>query len=122
MKRGTLIKSFALMVLCVFLFTKTLEKQNSVTAARLEIPALRSELRAINEENTRLQYTVDAFENPETLLELLRQQEYSHLKHPFISQVVCLKEGALEIDGPQPVDKAGSQSWFKPPLVIGAHQ
>lgn len=72
------------------------EEQNGLTELRLTIPALSKEVNAIHEENTRLEYNLDCFENPVHLLELARKPEFGHLKYPSITDVVILPKGHLD--------------------------
>lgn len=76
--------------LCLYYY---IEKQNEITELRLAIPALTKELRAIQQENTRMQFEIDRFENPVHLIELARRPEYSHLKHPLVKDVIILPAG-----------------------------
>lgn len=86
--------------LCIFIFTCLLygiiHKQNQLTRIRREIPVLMKEVRAIEEENTRLQYEVDSFESPMNLIELLRKPQYSHLKFPYRKDVTVIHLDPLE--------------------------
>ena len=47
-----------------------------------------AQLAEIEDENTRLQYEVEAFENPLNLIELARKPEYRALKHPLSSEIL----------------------------------
>lgn len=67
-----------------------IEKKNDLTALRIAIPAVSQELKGIREENARLKYEIDKFESPSHLLELSRQPEYAHLKHPYTHEVWSL--------------------------------
>lgn len=71
-----------------------IDKQNAVMQLRIKIPSLVKEIRAIEEENTKLQYEIDQFENPNHLMELARHNEFSHLKHPLITDILTVSEGA----------------------------
>lgn len=77
---------------CIFLFSLFLylylDKQNDITNLRLKIPKLQKELESACQENTRLQFEIDQFENPANLMNLARQPEYSHLKHPLIKDII----------------------------------
>ncbi len=76
--------------------------QNTLTAQRIRIPQLAQEIKNIEESNIRLQYEIDAFENPLHLIELARRSGLEHFKHPLLSDVVHLKEGvALQISTPR---------------------
>jgi hypothetical protein len=88
---------------CIFSFGLCLysyiDKQNAVTKLRIRIPSLFKEIRLIEEENTKLQYEIDQFENPNHLMELARHGEFSHLKHPFVKDVLTVSEGvAIHLD------------------------
>lgn len=69
-----------------------IEKQNTLTEMRLAIPALSQEVHAIQEENLRLEYTLDCLESPVHLLELARKPELGYLKYPTVNQVLVLHE------------------------------
>lgn len=71
-----------------------LVRQNSITELRLQIPSLCKEVEQIEEENTRLQFIIDTFENPVHLIELSRTPEYRHLKHPLNKDIVTIRESA----------------------------
>ncbi len=64
-----------------------IEKINSLTALRLDLPQLEKELKEIEEENKRLQFEIDQFESPLYMMELLKKPEFSHLKFPQLSEV-----------------------------------
>lgn len=89
--------TFLRVIFCVlsaasFLFFY-LEKQNEKTKLLLEIPHLSASLKEIEEENMRLQYLVDRFENPANLMELMVQTSFSHLQFPVLDSIVVLPEG-----------------------------
>lgn len=90
MNTGFLFRIF-LSILClgVFLYLY-INKQNGITELRLEIPQTAKELEALVQENTRLQFEIDRFENPLHLMELARRPEYRHLKHPLLKDIVTL--------------------------------
>jgi len=64
---------------------------NEIMKLRLDIPPLERELKAIREENERLSYEIDRFENPLHLMELLRRPEYGHLRHPTVDEVIIVE-------------------------------
>jgi len=82
-------------LLCVFIGGATLyayvNKQNQLTQMRLKIPPLEKEVKRLREENRRLKYEVDQFENPVHLIELLNKPEFAHLKHPSIDDVAIIE-------------------------------
>ena len=73
---------------------------NELTEMRREIPELEKALRRIEEENARLAYEVDTFESPQHLMELLRQPEYGHLRHPELKDIIQLPTG-VPIEAPE---------------------
>ncbi len=84
--------------LCLYSF---IDLQNDVTEMRIKLPKLTKELKAIEEENGRLRYEIEQFENPEHLMQLARRPEYTHLKHPLLKEVVTAQHGvALALPAP----------------------
>ena len=70
-----------------------LEKQNTVTQLKIEIPQLAAEVSSIKEENERCRYEIDRFENPAHLIGLLSSPEYASLKHPLLDDVFSMPAG-----------------------------
>ncbi len=62
----------------------------------MEIPKLADSFHLLEEENTHLSLEIERFESPARLMELLRQKEYSHLRYPYVDEVVIVKEGSNE--------------------------
>jgi hypothetical protein len=99
-----------LSLFCFSLFLYSyLDKQNGLTEKRMLIPNLEKEVQAIEEENLRLQYQIDQFENPIHLMQLAQQSEYSHLKHPYLSDIVELPQ-ALALSEPKPVQETPAKA------------
>lgn len=98
MNKGLLIRLLVcIFALGLFLYSY-LEEQNGVTSLRISLPELAKEIKNLKEENTRLQYEVDQFENPQHLIELARRGEFAHLKHPLMKEVLqCGKGIALQL-------------------------
>lgn len=65
-------------------------EQNRLMNLRRAIPPIDKEVRALEEENHRLQYMIDRFEDPAHLLELLREPRYGHLRYPLEEEVIVL--------------------------------
>ncbi len=80
---------FCILILGIFLYAY-ISKQNEIVELRLQIPAVAQELEVVEQENVRLQFEIDQFENPIHLMELSRKPEYSHLKHPFVNEIITL--------------------------------
>jgi len=70
-----------------------LEAQNDLTQLRIKLPALVKVVQAIEEENVRLQYEIDSFENPQNLMHLALHSQYSHLHHPTVNEILILPRG-----------------------------
>ena len=119
MNAAFVFRLFVAMGFFGFLLYEYLDKQNEITELRIQIPELAKAIQKINEENARLQYEIEEFENPLHLIELSRDPKYSHLKHPMAQDVITLKEGKnLELSpkGDLAVQKLKSKFTF----AIGA--
>lgn len=68
-----------------------ISKQNSITELRLQIPMVAKELEGILQENTRLQFEIDQFENPQHLMELAGTPPFSHLKYPLLDEIITIE-------------------------------
>jgi cell division protein FtsL len=76
-----------------------IEKQNELTALKIIIPKISKEISDLKEEIRKYEYEVKQFESPNRLMEFVKSQEFSHLKHPFVNQVLTIKQGiALKED------------------------
>ncbi len=75
--------------LCLYSF---IDMQNEVTEFRIRLPQLAKEIKAVEEENDRLRYEIEQFENPQHLMQLARRPEFSHLKHPLLKEILTVKE------------------------------
>lgn len=119
MNKGLVIR----LMICIFGFSLFLysyvDKQNTLTGLRIELPFLSKEIRALQEENTRLQYEIDQFENPSHLIELARHSEFAHLKHPYINEVLTVSEGA-PMQMPSEEKDIPAASKTHPSVFVGA--
>lgn len=86
---------FIQVVVCAFSCGSVLyayvRQQNDVTKVRIELPRLTREVRWLEEQNSRLRYEIERFENPKHLMELAKRPEFSHLKHPLIGEIFVLQ-------------------------------
>lgn len=98
--------------LCFYSFINV---QNAVTEKRIRLPQLAKELKLIQEENQRLRYEIEKFENPQYLIQLARHKEFSHLKYPLFKDVLTLKEGTA-LHPLSPVPKEARK--IKPPVTF----
>ncbi|MBM3202195.1 MAG: hypothetical protein FJZ56_07310 [Chlamydiae bacterium] len=92
-----------------------LEEQNELIKLRMEIPRLGQDIKEIHEENLRLEFEIESFENPKHLMELVLQNEYSHLKHPLVSDIVVVSQEKKEETPPTKQTK-----FLSPSIVVGA--
>ena len=92
-----------------------LEEQNELIKLRMEIPRLGQDLKEITEENQRLEFEIESFENPRHLMELVLQNEYSHLKHPLVSDIVVVEQEKRERK-----QSAKQSPFLSPSIVVGA--
>lgn len=76
--------------LCLYSY---LDMQNAVTKLRIEVPKIARSVKAAQEENVRLKYSIEAFENPQHLMQLAKASEFSHLKFPLVKEIVTVKSG-----------------------------
>jgi len=72
-----------------------LDHQNTLTKIKIQLPQLEKEIQLINEENCRLSYEVDRFENPTHLIEIVHRSEFSHLKHPILKEILTVPEAIV---------------------------
>ena len=85
-----LIRVFICIFATGFFLYRYIDKQNYLTEVRLEIPYVAKEVEQIKEENRELQYQVDSFESPIQLMELAEKPSFSHLKHPYLKDIIIL--------------------------------
>lgn len=90
------IRLFIKIFLCLFIFGlmlyRYLDRQNTITELRLQIPALEINLSSLLEENVDLQFIIDHFESPENLMELLNLPDYSYLKYIQENEIIDLSK------------------------------
>lgn len=54
----------------------------------MEIPKLVKSLKQLEEENAYLSLEIKRLESPDRLIKLLRQKEYSHLRYPYVDEII----------------------------------
>jgi len=69
-----------------------LDTQNELTQLKIHLPDVEKEIKILREENRRLAYEIDQFENPAHLIELAHHPEYGHLKHPLLREILTVPE------------------------------
>ena len=93
MKTATLQKLGFLIVVLSFCLHFYVEKQNQLTKVKIQIPKLVKEIQLLKEESRQFLFQIDRFENPYHLMEMARMPQYSHLKHPFLENILTLPQG-----------------------------
>ena len=83
---------FFLLVIALGLYFY-LVKQNELTQTKLKVPTLQKQLENLQAENVSLLYTIEKFENPNHLMQLLASPDFTHLKHPLLKEVIQVQEG-----------------------------
>ncbi len=91
-----LIKIFICLTAAGIALYVSVREQNALMELRRSIPPLDKKVRALHEENNRLQYSIDRFENPLHLLELSRLPEYGHLKYPETHDIIVVPKQRSE--------------------------
>ena len=95
MKKALIIK----VLICALSFGGVLYayiyKQNDLTKLRIEVPLVSKEVRALEEENSRLLFEIERFENPKHLMQLAKRPEFSHLKHPTFDEILTLQHRSI---------------------------
>ncbi len=81
--------------ICLYLY---IAKQNELTFLKIEIPKIAKQIQTLDEEIQKIQYEVEVFENPAYLMQLIRKPEFSHLKHPFVEDVLMVPQGFAIFD------------------------
>lgn len=92
--------------------------QNALTKLRLDIPLLASEVKLLEEENTRLHYEIDLFESPENLMKLALDVSFADLKHPAKQEVMVIAQGS-SLEPSMPPSVVELKTPFKTPLASG---
>lgn len=88
-----------------------IEKQNQITSLRIQLPENVRALKSLQEDNTRLRYEIEQFESPEHLIELARHQEYSHLHHPLVKDVLNMPQGiAVQVEEKEPASPSSRRN------------
>ncbi len=79
---------FICMAVSVVLLYSYIHKQNQLTVLQMKVPLVQKKLKLVEDEIAYLQCEKEKFENPVHLMELLRQPQFAHLKHPCISDII----------------------------------
>ena len=91
--KALIIRIIICLIVFGFCLYSYIDKQNELTGLKIELPQLVKEIKGLNEEIQKMRYEIDQFESPAHLMQLVKYPEYSHLKHPFIEDVLTMPEG-----------------------------
>ncbi len=115
--------NFIRFMIALFFFSFSLysyiDKQNSCTALKLQLPKVQKEIEAMQEKNANLRYQIACFEAPEHLLAIATQEAYTHLKFPFTQEIITVSEG-LPLNLNPSEEEFLQDSKLKTAVVIGA--
>jgi hypothetical protein len=67
-----------------------LHQNHDLTKLRKLLPELAKDVRVLEEENSRLLYEIERFENPKHLLDLAKRPEFCHLHHPYDEEILVV--------------------------------
>lgn len=93
MNKALLIRVSFVIIFFAFSFYFYIDKQNRVTELKIEIPKRFAELTHLKEEVKELQYSLEQFQSPSRLMEFASLKEFSHLKYPFLKDILNVEEG-----------------------------
>jgi len=82
------LRLFVLIALIGFGLYAYVDQHNALVRRQMQLPLKTKELMSIDEENIRLQFEIEKFENPLHLMELAKKPEFSHLKYPYENDIV----------------------------------
>jgi len=122
MNSGMMLRMLCcLAVFAVYLYLM-IEKQNQINYLSMQIPKVHKDLKTIEEENIRLRFTIDSFESPDHLMQLIQSPEYAHLKQPSLKEVFYLAEGTpLHVEETPVTTKIVTPFKPQPVLAVGAN-
>ncbi len=81
MKKVFFAKVFICIAGCGSMLYSYINTQNVLCARRLILPSLAKEVSVLHEENTRLRFEIERFEDPKNLMQLAKMQNFRHLKY-----------------------------------------
>jgi hypothetical protein len=93
MNRALFFRMSVIILVFAFSFYFYIEKQNELTKLKIELPKKTVELTHIKEEIKELQYALEQLESPSRLMELSTSKQFSHLKYPFLKDILNVEEG-----------------------------
>lgn len=85
--------SLSIVGLALYLYV---DQKNELIRLQMEIPVVEKELKGVLEENIRLRYRIQQFQDPQKLLELHSHPPYASMKYSSVDQVLILPGGQIE--------------------------
>lgn len=83
-----LFRSIFCVGIAAFFLYAYIHKHNQLTSIQMKVPLLQKQLKLIEDEIALLQFEKEKFENPVHLMELARQPQFGHLKHPLMTDII----------------------------------
>jgi hypothetical protein len=121
MNSGLVLRMLCCLAVFALYLYHIIHKQNTLNYLSLQIPKVTKDVKALEEENLRLQFAIDSFESPDHLMQLVKLEEHAHLRHPSLSEVLSLTQGlALHIEE-APAVKIFVPFKTQPVLAVGAN-
>ncbi|AAD18564.1 hypothetical protein CpB0436 [Chlamydia pneumoniae TW-183] len=90
MNKSRFLRLCCCLCFCGSLFYFYINKQNSLTKLRLEIPCLSVRLRQLEQQNISLRFLIDKIERPDHLMEIAALPEYQYLEYPSEESISLL--------------------------------
>lgn len=119
-------KFLAKVAICFFSFAAVgyehIHEINKMTSVRIQIPKIQQEIHVINEEIDQLNYEFQEFENPQRLLHLAKQAEYSDLHFPYQQDILVMQHEIEQQTNILVKHEAPFKiNTFKLSVILGAH-
>ncbi|SPN73555.1 hypothetical protein C10C_0386 [Chlamydia serpentis] len=90
MNKSRFLRLLCCLCFCGSLFYCYINKQNTLTKLRLEIPSLSIRLRQLEQRNVSLHFLIDRIERPDHLMEIATLPEYQYLEYPSEENIYIL--------------------------------
>jgi hypothetical protein len=97
MKKKRLLKIAVAILCCSIVSYEHIHGVNELTAMRIEIPQIERDIAMLSEEIEQLAYECQLAENPQHLLYLAKNPEFSDLQYPTQDDVIILAKEKLPV-------------------------
>ncbi len=119
MNSKILVQILCCLTVFTFYLYHIIQKQNQINYLSLNLPKIVKELKTLEEENMRLRFQVNSFQSPDHLMQLVKEEQYTHLKMPLLKEVFTFQEG-LALNQDQDIYKDQSLP-REPVLAVGVY-